>query len=891
MNASNVRLTIFAVAGVACAGLLWWLSVSNPDARLPRRQRPAPAVAGASAEPDDDAAPDTASAPVASEPAGGSPSRPPSAADLQTLIELGGRRATPEEVRTAVRRIYGPLRPALDEALDALRDPATDPIVEPARLLLADARNAAAHAVLGLGMDRPGSDVAFWRLRGDVATWVGDREKEFEAWVTIDSAHTNSRRLGALLNARGRPDLAAPHLVVAARESDDPGELRHAADVALAGGLVDLAVEAYEAAAVVSASPDQHRLRAARALERDQRPDEAIAYIESALRRARSSALAELLERLRSGVRRDEPPARPVAPVRPPAGAASNAAAAGDRSDGSGDDRQAAETDAAPGSSVPRGDAPGADAGILLSLGPGADPNEALVALGAARRFDLASDELPTILGTLGEHVSDPVVRPVFGALLDRALSPRWLGDERFVASALWWADNEPSPDAALDVLSRWSARVPKSVTLLSAIAERAAWAGRAGLELSTRDELLRLASGDRENARRLADLLAGGGDHERAVEVQRTLARRFGGDERDRLDELLVARGDPDALARLLARSERLPIPQRERAAERLLELRATDEALRLHESILDDVPDHPASLRRVAQLRSWANDGESALPLLDRLVVLEPDGEAWFLRGAALLAASREDEARADFARALPLLRAEAAGDSQRERLLAMTLARLDRRDEADAIFERLRAESPGDVHLHLDHAGTLVSAQDFERADEVLADARALGTQIQRFKRLNANVAHGLERYDVAIVELEEALAAYGDDVGILTDLAVSLRADGRPRSAVHVLDRALEIDADSASVRTQRRTIADQAPQAAFETVHTTRRLERDFRRGTPRGVGVRTGMRRVARRGRRGDHAVRRPSARGLARSAIGPRDDRPPRRRGVDAVR
>jgi len=157
-----------------------------------------------------------------------------------------------------------------------------------------------------------------------------------------------------------------------------------------------------------------------------------------------------------------------------------------------------------------------------------------------------------------------------------------------------------------------------------------------------------------------------------------------------------------------------------------------------------------------RVALLR---NDGAIALPAADTLVALAPSATALGMRADALLKLDRPAEA----------LQAALSAVAMDPDLVPVQLAyaavlqRLQRHEEATAVYEHLQQRRHGDAQLRVEHATALIA----------------------------------LERHDEALALLDQALASEPTDASALNNRALALMQLGRVADARRALAAALEL----------------------------------------------------------------------------------------------
>jgi len=221
-------------------------------------------------------------------------------------------------------------------------------------------------------------------------------------------------------------------------------------------------------------------------------------------------------------------------------------------------------------------------------------------------------------------------------------------------------------------------------------------------------------------------DLLLGRGGEERARAL---LTRRFEMRQETatglRLVDILRQDGDARALETIL-----LVLSKRDLSDAQTLRLAQTAQAAGLESVALglyERAGTRPAHLEAAKILLYRGAYTEAAERFARLNAKNDPSAESLFLEGEAQAGLGNRRRARTLYRQAESRLPADITGaDFTDRRIAAMVLARLGRMDEAAALFDRLLAERPTDLHLRADYADALLAAGREDAAARVLGSA---------------------------------------------------------------------------------------------------------------------------------------------------------------------
>ncbi|MCK6461112.1 MAG: tetratricopeptide repeat protein, partial [Planctomycetes bacterium] len=687
---------------------------------------------------------------------------------------------------------------------------------ELAAAYLEQGRVKEAFLVVGAALAAAPDDLQLLEQRARIAGWLSLFGAEIGARERLLAARDGAperERLVTLYTYSGNPEGAIPHARKLAQGSTDPAVVERPAHLALAAGNVDLAIEILEE---LAARDDERRWRE-RIVEvawQDLRVDRVIAELGLLRARYPDGPYEARLE----GIYRRRHLLRPLAAL--------------------------LEERLARGPSDPDLERETLD--IYASLGEKEKVRALLV-----RRMERSDEPLlffeqlpvyeaagvPGAAERAGRMAASEKLRPedageVLALLQPRLKDPLYAEAARTVALRfvalpeareflLYLVDRAPDDAARAAAAEKLSRENPDNLDLLKAWTERAAWAGDVEGALRAREMLRERVPGDEENLTALARLYGDAGRHAEAVAIWRGMAEREGvaSDAALELVEALFASGEFDEAIVWLERRASLPSATKEerlRVADQLFGSERYDRALRFYLGVLEESPDDPHALLRVGLARSWNNDPRGAIPFLEkRLVVSEEErADVRFYLGEAYWAGNEEAKARELHRTALAELQAAPARSLQQDVMVAKMLARLGRDDEARPVFERVIAQAPGDIHVLLDYADSMIAARDAKKARELAERAKVLAPRKGRTILTEGKVLMLERRYEDAARAFAEAIRVQGPDAGSEAELGRALELSGEMRPATEAYRRSLLLQPDNRDMTSALARLVDE-----------------------------------------------------------------------------
>ena len=243
--------------------------------------------------------------------------------------------------------------------------------------------------------------------------------------------------------------------------------------------------------------------------------------------------------------------------------------------------------------------------------------------------------------------------------------------------------------------------------------------------------------------------------------------------------------------------------IDERLREAARLREDRQYRDAVDIYQSILQDAPDHPQTLREFGVTAIVAGQSALAVDLLQRAIASSgPDGAAYLSDlGYALAAAERFDEALDIFRQAVDAR----PKDPDAHFNMGNVLNALERHEEASAAFRDTVSLAPDMAAGHANLGGVLHLMQDYDGA--AAAYRRALEIMPD-----SPDLHHNLGAVYRGLGDLEAAADSYGHAVVLAPErpefqekLGASLLSLGQVEAAIPALRAAVSRAPDFVDAR--------------------------------------------------------------------------------------
>jgi predicted Zn-dependent protease len=660
-------------------------------------------------------------------------------------------------------------------------------------------------------------NVELWRARARYAGWMALLSVEAEALERV-AALANDRaareRLCAIYPYIGRAEAAVPHALALTEGSTDPAVLERPVLLALEGGKPDLGIELLRRLAASSPEPWLWRERIVELACQDLRAELALAELEALhaefpergydrrleglLRRfdRKEQLVARLESRLRAGAK-DPGLEEEVLALHYALGHADAVRAlVGERARAGSDARAFFENLAS-----------------YRAVGVEGLPERALELASSPRIGE--ADVVPILVRLAPLFHEEPYRRAA------DALAARFPHSPEAWRYRMLLVDHAGSPEATALAAEALAASRPGDDETLRLFVERASWSGRSDLAIRAREAWAKAHPDDAENRVALCDLYEGEGRAADAVPHWRILAASDGPDSTaaERLVDALFASGGAEEAMEWLERRANDPnatVEDRIAVAEQLFAAARLDRALRFYEAALAVAPEHALALLRVGQIRSWSNDPGGAIPYLERrLAATDEEAHlALFYLGEACWSVRRAGDARRAHEGALERLRAIEPRTAEQDTMLAKTLARLDRAEEARPIYERLLAGDPDNAGLLLDYADAMKASGDLALARALVDRARSLAPEDDRVLRLHGQLLIAEREPAAAVPVLELALAKYGPDAGVEADLGYACDLSGAWRKSAEAYRRSLVLQRDNQDVRRALRDVEDR-----------------------------------------------------------------------------
>jgi tetratricopeptide (TPR) repeat protein len=216
------------------------------------------------------------------------------------------------------------------------------------------------------------------------------------------------------------------------------------------------------------------------------------------------------------------------------------------------------------------------------------------------------------------------------------------------------------------------------------------------------------------------------------------------------------------------------------------------------IYREILAFEPDHQSTLLALAEALIQAERLSEAIPVLEEVERAHPDDLRTVLRLGFLAFEGRDYEAaRRRFERALEL------GPDQHEvsYFLGVTLRRLNRPDDAIAVFERIPDTHERFPEARTQIAGIYEKRGDFARAIAEVERARSHG-EARPLDLYVASLRSRAGDFDGALAFLQGLLQASPDDAELLYNIGVIHGEAKRSEEALHWMEQALAKQPDHA-----------------------------------------------------------------------------------------
>ena len=460
-------------------------------------------------------------------------------------------------------------------------------------------------------------------------------------------------------------------------------------------------------------------------------------------------------------------------------------------------------------------------------------PPELRAQAASARRqalsLALAGETDGTILGDVLERL-----RPFFGApeFRDAAelLLVRHKNDPAAKPMRIELLDVGRTPIESASAAADLAATYPDDVELVRLWIDRAGWAGLPQAEIDARQRMIELVPAERENRRQLADLLAYVGKTEQAVPLWRELYQIEGVASASvpLLVEALFDLGRETEAVQLLQQLANDPAAtteQRLRAADELFYRRSYDRAKVLYATVLDEQPEHAWALLRMGQIYAWTNDPATARDYFERRLRTTDDDAALvsFHLAEALWATGEPGRARSMMQAALAKLSQLEAPDFTTRSVIATSLARLGRRQEAALAYRDLVARNPRDLDLVLDYVDVLVAEADWATATALLGHGTALDRDNQRLLQLRGELERQRGDLRAAVDTYSRAIELHGVDAGTLAELGQVRDELGDWQGALANYERWLQLQSDNAAAQQLVGELRDRLATAGIGTL--------------------------------------------------------------------
>jgi len=123
----------------------------------------------------------------------------------------------------------------------------------------------------------------------------------------------------------------------------------------------------------------------------------------------------------------------------------------------------------------------------------------------------------------------------------------------------------------------------------------------------------------------------------------------------------------------------------------------------------------------------------------------------------------------------------------------------------EAAEAAYERALAANPSFTGKIPEYAGFLTRAGKFDRVLDLVARIKDDTRLVFQYRFLRGRALLGLERFDEALAELQEANKIYNSDTALLHALGLAYWRTGRSEEARNVLRASLKLNPDQPEIR--------------------------------------------------------------------------------------
>ncbi|MBM3295207.1 MAG: tetratricopeptide repeat protein [Candidatus Aminicenantes bacterium] len=154
-------------------------------------------------------------------------------------------------------------------------------------------------------------------------------------------------------------------------------------------------------------------------------------------------------------------------------------------------------------------------------------------------------------------------------------------------------------------------------------------------------------------------------------------------------------------------------------------------------------------------------------------------------------------------------PLALSKSASQANRfvfDYILASQYDRTGQADEAEAAYERALAANPSFAGKIPEYAGFLIRGRKFDRVLDLVARIKDDTRLVYQYRFIRGKALLGLDRFDEALADLQEANKIYNSDPALLYALGFAYWKTGRSEEARNVLNASLKLNPNQAEVQT-------------------------------------------------------------------------------------